>query len=382
MALQFDSKLPAVETTIFTVMSRLSNQHNAINLAQGFPNWDCDPVLKDLVKSYVGNGYNQYAPMAGVPKLRDQLAKKIKHLYQLEIDIEKEITITAGATQALYTAISAFVHKGDEVIIIEPAYDSYGPSIEVNGGVVVPYNLEAPNYTINWDALQSLITDRTKMIMINSPHNPTGKVFSDADLQHLERITKGTNIIVLSDEVYEHLTYDQKAHHSVLKYPDLYQRSLAVFSFGKTFHSTGWKLGYCVGPAYLMEEFQKVHQFNVFCVNHPIQCAIADYMENPEVYMGLNSFFEKKRQLFLEVLSGSRFEPVHCEGTYFQMVNYSAISEEKDMDFARRLTIDHGVASIPVSAFYTNPPEDHVIRFCFAKTDEVLMEAGRILQLV
>ena len=382
MSIEIQSKLPNVGTTIFTVMSALSNKHGAINLSQGFPNWDCDPVLKSLVNQYVNNGYNQYAPMAGAAKLRDQLAKKIHHLYQLEIDIEKEITITAGATQAIYTAISAFVHKGDEVIIIEPAYDSYGPSVEVNGGKVIPYRLLAPDYSIDWNKMRDLISDRTKIILINSPHNPTGKIFSADDLQQLDILTKDSNIIVLSDEVYEHLSYDGNTHESVLKYPDLYQRSLAIFSFGKTFHSTGWKLGYCVGPEHLMEEFKKVHQFNVFCVNHPIQCAIADYMEDPQVYLGLNDFFEKKRNLFLEVITNSKFVPISCQGTYFQMVNYAAISNEKDMSFARRLITEHGVASIPVSAFYSNPPDDHVIRFCFAKTDEVLIEAGRKLCLI
>jgi methionine aminotransferase len=339
-------------------------------------------VLKNLVNHYVNNGFNQYAPMAGVAKLRDQLAKKIHHLYQLDIDIEKEITITAGATQAIYTAISAFVNKGDEVIIVEPAYDSYGPSVEVNGGKVIPYRLMAPGYSIDWNKMRDLISDRTKMILINSPHNPTGKIFSADDIQQLETLTKDSNIIVLSDEVYEHLSYDGNTHESVLKYPNLYQRSLAIFSFGKTFHSTGWKLGYCVGPEHLMEEFKKVHQFNVFCVNHPIQCAIADYMEEPQVYLGLNDFFEKKRDLFLDVIANSKFVPITCQGTYFQMVNYAAISEEKDMSFAKRLITDHGVASIPVSAFYSNPPDDHVIRFCFAKTDEVLIEAGSKLCLI
>jgi len=382
MSIEIQSKLPNIGTTIFTVMSALSKKHDAINLSQGFPNWDCDPVLKNLVNHYVNNGYNQYAPMAGVSKLRAQLANKIKALYQLEIDIEKEITITAGATQGIYTAISALINKGDEVIIIEPAYDSYGPSVEVNGGKVVPYRLMAPDYKIDWDNMRALISNHTKMILINSPHNPTGKIFSADDLHQLDALINDTNIIVLSDEVYEHLTFGGNPHESVLKYANLYQRSLAIFSFGKSFHSTGWKLGYIVGPEYLMEEFKKVHQFNVFCVNHPIQCAIADYMEDPQVYLDLNDFFEKKKDLFLEVISNSKFVPIPCEGTYFQMVNYAAISQEKDMAFAKRLITEHGVASIPVSAFYSNPPDDHVIRFCFAKTDEVLIEAGRKLCLV
>ena len=377
--LQLHSKLPDIGTTIFTIMSKLSNQHGAINLSQGFPNWDCDPVLKSLVNNYVQKGYNQYAPMAGIPKLRESLAHKIKSLYDLSIDVEKEITVVAGATQGVFTAISAFVKPGDEVIIVEPAYDSYSPGIVLNGGIPVPYQLRKPDYKIDWDHFESLITDKTKMILFNTPHNPTGKIFSPEDIKALDQISKDKNIVIVSDEVYEHLVYDGQKHESVLKYPSLYERSLAVYSFGKTFHSTGWKLGYVVGPEYLMEEFRKAHQFNVFSVNHPIQCAIADYMENPETYLGLENFFEQKRNLFQELLAKTRFKPIACEGTYFQMVDYSDITQEKDTEFAKRITIENGVSAIPVSVFYTNPPEDYLLRFCFAKTDELLIEAGEKL---
>lgn len=380
--MKIQSKLPDVGTTIFTVMSHLATKHQAINLSQGFPNFDGSPKLIERVNHYVQNGYNQYAPMTGVPVLNDRLASKIDQLYGLKINPREAITITAGATQAIYTIISAFIHAGDEVILIEPAYDSYRPSVEINGGVAVTYELSAPDYTIDWTAFEKLITDKTRMIIFNTPHNPTGTIWREKDLQALEQLTDGTDILVLSDEVYEHLVYDGIEHQSVFRYPNLYQRSFATFSFGKTFHHTGWKIGYCVGPPDLMKEFRKVHQFNVFSVNTPIQYAIADFLSEPEAYLSLNDFYQQKRDFFLKTIEGSRFRPIPCAGTYFQLLDYSAISDEPDTEFAKRMTTEYGVAVIPVSVFYSNGRDDKVIRVCFAKTKEVLSEAGALLRKI
>ena len=377
--MQIQSKLPNLPTTIFTVMSALANQSGAINLSQGFPNYDCDPVLKDLVAKYVHDGYNQYAPMAGLPELNEQICAKIARLYHAEVHPANEITITAGATQAIYTAITALVQPGDEVILIEPAYDCYRPTIELCGAIPVPYELSKPDYRINWADFEALVTPRTRMILINSPHNPSGAVFSRQDMLELQRITNDTDIIVLSDEVYEHIVYDGAEHQSVLRFPDLFSRSIATYSFGKTFHNTGWKLGYAVAPKYLMDEFRKVHQFNVFCVNRPMQHALAEYMKNSENYLSLNSFFQEKRNYFLKEIENSRFRPIPCAGTYFQSVDYSQISDESDMKFAKRLTLEHGVAAIPISAFFSSKKDEKVIRFCFAKTEEMLSAAGDLL---
>ena len=380
--MKITSKLPNVGTTIFTVMSLLSKEHQAINLAQGFPNFDCSPKLQDLVHHYTKKGFNQYAPMAGDLKLRQELCKKSERLYGLRPDPNSEITITAGATQALYTAISAFIKIGDEVILLEPAYDSYAPVVEICGGKVVPYTLKAPDYTVDWEKMRQLVSPRTKMIIINTPHNPTGSILTASDMEQLQTLTRDTDIIVLSDEVYEHLVFDGEAHQSVLRFPELWQRSLVTYSFGKTFHVTGWKLGYCLGPAPLMKEFQKVHQFNVFSVSHPQQRAIADFMESPEEYLSLANFFQQKRDFFLKTMEGSRFRPIPCKGTYFQLFDYSAISQEKDTDFARRMTAEYGVAAIPISVFYSDGRDDRVVRLCFAKTEEVLEEAGKLLREV
>jgi len=376
------SKLPDVGTTIFTVMSALANKHNAINLSQGFPNFDTPDDLKDKVAYYLQNGKNQYCPMAGLMELRKVLSKKMHDLYGLTPNPDTEITVTAGATQALFTAITTFVDKGDEVILIEPAYDSYKPSIELVKGVPVPYELSAPDFKINWDELARLITVRTRMIIINTPQNPVGKTLKEEDLLALQEITEGTDIIVLSDEVYEHLIYDDKEHQSVARYPDLYERSLLVYSFGKTFHSTGWKIGYCIGPETLMSEFRKVHQFNVFCVNSFEQYALADYLQNPEPYLSLPKFYGKKRDFLQNALEGSRLKPLPSEGTYFQLYDYSAISDMDDTDFAKHLTIDHGVAAIPVSVFYSSKKQNGVIRLCFAKTEDVLDQAGKLLKAI
>jgi len=360
-------------------MSSLANEHKAINLSQGFPNFDCAPRLRQLVEYYLQNGYNQYAPMAGVPLLRERLAEKAKNLYGSSINPNTEITITAGATQAIFTAISAFVKPGDEVILIEPAYDSYGPSVVLNGGVVVNYQLTAPDYKIDWEAFAKLISDKTRMIIFNTPHNPTGTILQEVDLLTLQRLTEGTDILLLSDEVYEHLVYDGADHQSVLRYPKLFERTLATYSFGKTFHSTGWKIGYCIAPENLMKEFRKVHQFNVFSVNTPLQYAIADYLQDAESYLSLNQFYQQKRDFFLQAIAGSRFRPITCQGTYFQLLDYSSISEEKDTDFAKRMTIEFGVASIPVSVFYSDERDEKVVRLCFAKTEETLEQAAALM---
>ncbi|MCB0569955.1 MAG: methionine aminotransferase [Phaeodactylibacter sp.] len=376
------SKLPQVGTTIFTVMSALAHEHGAINLSQGFPNFPSPKVLNELVCQYMARGFNQYAPMAGVPLLRQRLASKAEALYGLAVDPDTEVAITAGATQAIFTAISAFVRPGDEVILLEPAYDSYRPSVEVNGGIAIAHDLKAPDYRPDWAAIKALITPRTRLIVINSPHNPSGTTLKAEDLQALSDITKDTDILVLSDEVYEHLVYDGKAHQSVLRFPELWQRSLAVYSFGKTFHNTGWKIGYCIAPEYLMSEFRKVHQFNVFSVNTPMQHALADYMEQADTYLSLPAFYQQKRDFFLDAISGSHLRPLPCEGTYFCTFDYSAISQEADTAFAKRMTQEYGVAAIPVSVFYSDGRDDKIIRLCFAKTEETLEQAGALLRKI
>lgn len=373
------SKLPNVGTTIFTVMSALANEHGAINLSQGFPNFPSPAKLNDLVYYYLQKGYNQYAPMAGVPLLRERLAEKAGALYGISPDPETEITITAGATQAIFTAISAFIRPADEVILLEPAYDCYQPAVAVNGGTAIPYRLKPPDYRPIWEEIEALITLRTRMIVINTPHNPTGTTLKAADLQALERLANKNDLLVLSDEVYEHLIYDGHQHQSVLRYPALWQRSLAVYSFGKTFHNTGWKIGYCLGPAHLMAEFRKVHQFNVFSVNTPMQYALADYLADADTYLSLPGFFQQKRDFFLQALQGSRLRPLPCEGTYFCTFDYSAISQEPDTAFAKRMTTQYGVAAIPISAFYSNGQDDKIIRLCFAKLGETLEKAGALL---
>lgn len=380
--MQIKSKLPNVGTTIFTVMSALANKHGAINLSQGFPDFPSSEELIDLVYQYMQRGYNQYAPLAGVPALCQRLSDKVRHLYQADMNPETEITMTAGATQGIFTAIAAFVHPGDEVILLEPAYDSYLPSIELAGGIPVPYQLTAPDFRVNWEAVDQLITPRTRMILINTPHNPSGTVLAPEDMKALEALAIERDILVLSDEVYEHLIYDGREHQSVLRYPELRKRSLAVYSFGKTFHNTGWKLGYCVAPEPLMEEFRKVHQFNVFCVNTPIQYALADYLEDPETYLGLPDIFQRKRDFFQEQMKGSRLRPLPSKGTYFQLFDYSEISDMPDTEFANWLTTEVGVGAIPVSVFYSTQHDDRVIRLCYAKKEETLAAAGERLRAI
>ena len=374
------SKLPHVGTTIFTVMSALATEHGAINLSQGFPDFPSDPELVDRVCHYMKSGFNQYAPMPGVGSLREAIAQKIERLYPISPDPATEITVTAGATQAIFTAIATLVRPGDEVIVFEPAYDSYIPGIEVCGGKAVPFLLKAPDYRIDWSAVAALITPATRLIMINSPHNPTGTILDAEDLRALEQLVQKYGLWVISDEVYEHLIYDGASHESVLKYPQLYARSFVAFSFGKTFHNTGWKLGYIVAPPLLTTEFRKVHQFNVFSCNAPIQYALADYLKVPAHYEELPGFYQEKRDFFLQAMSGSGLRPFACRGTYFQLFDYSALSDEPDTVFAKTLTTQYGVAAIPVSVFYSSGLDERVIRLCFAKKTETLQAAALRLQ--
>lgn len=377
----FPSKLPHVGTSIFTVMSALANEHGAINLSQGFPNFDCSERLKALVTKYMELGFNQYAPMPGVPALRERIAQKLSESYGISINPDTEITITAGATQALYSTISAFVRPGDEVILVEPAYDCYRPTVELNGGIPVTYELTAPDFTINWRMFEKLVSARTRMIIVNTPHNPTGKVLKPHDWHELNRIAEGRDIIVLCDEAYEHIVFDGGSHESLLRQPKLFaDQGIAVFSFGKTLHTTGWKLGCVVARPDLTKEFRKVHQFNVFAVNTPMQHAVAAYFEDAAEYLSLNGFFEKKRDFLLSQLQGSRLKPIHSEGTYFQLFDYSAISDEPDTAFVKRLIVEHGVAAIPVSVFYTSHRDERLIRLCFAKTEETLASAAQRLR--
>ncbi len=373
------SKLPHVGTTIFTVMSRLAAEHKAINLSQGFPDFDCTPELRALVTKHFNAGLNQYPPMAGIAPLREAIAEKIESLYGTHYDVEHEVTIVPGATYAIYTAVAALIRPGDEVILLEPTYDSYGPAVEVHGGVPVYVQLRYPDYSIDWQAVQAAITPKTKLMIINTPHNPTATVLSAEDLRLLENLLKHTNIAVISDEVYEHIVFDGYQHQSVARFPGLAERSFLVSSFGKTYHVTGWKMGYVAAPRELMNEFRKVHQFNAFVANGPLQYVFAEYMQNKDAYLQLAAFYQKKRDFFLDGLKGSRFKPLPSRGTFFQNLSYEMISEEKDTDLAVRLTREHGVASIPVSVFYRQPPAHRVLRFCFAKSEETLAKGAAIL---
>lgn len=378
--MQIRSKLPNVGTTIFTVMSAMANEYGAINLSQGFPNYPTSQRLNDLVTHHLNIGHNQYAPMTGVPKLQEQIALKCKRMYGVDIDPSTEVTITSGATEGIFTSIAALVHQGEEVIVLEPAYDSYRPAIKICGAVPVIHQLYAPDFAIDWDAVAARITPRTRMIIVNTPTNPTGYIFSKADMEALERITADTNILVLSDEVYEHLIYDGQEHQSVLRFPELRKRSLAVFSFGKTFHTTGWRIGYCIAPPELTAEFRKVHQFNTFSINTPLQWALADFLEDPQEYLSLPGFFQKKRDYFLQRLENSRLKPLNSSGTYFQMFDYTDISDLSEKEFAVWMTQELGVAAIPVSAFYGDEYNNGLIRLCFAKTEATLEAATERLQ--
>ncbi|MEZ4793525.1 MAG: methionine aminotransferase [Gelidibacter sp.] len=377
--MKHNSKLPNVGTTIFTVMSGLANQHNAINLSQGFPNFKSDQKLMDLVTKAMNSGYNQYAPMAGSMELRVAIANKFDRLYNSSYNPDTEITVTAGATQAIYTIISAFIRPNDEVVIFRPAYDCYDPAIELNGGKTISIQLEAPNYSVDWNEVAKKINSNTKMVIINTPQNPSGTVFSKDDMLKLQDLLKGTDIILLSDEVYEHIIFDGEQHQSACLFPDLKSRSFVVASYGKTFHNTGWKVGYCCAPKELMQEFQKVHQFNVFSVHHPTQKGLADYLQEPKHYLELSEFYQQKRDLFLSLIKDSRFKITPAKGTYFQVLDYSNITQEYDLDFAKKLTVDHKLASIPMSVFNVDGLDNKVLRFCFAKTDETLKQAADIL---
>ena len=371
-----------ITTSIFTIMSKMAQEHQAINLAQGFPNFESDPKLIELVNDAMLGGYNQYAPMAGDLGLRTEISNKMKSLYSRTYNPDTEITITAGATQAIFTAIAATINTGDEVIIFTPAYDCYEPTVWLFGGISVPIQLQSPDYRPNWQEVSKRITSKTRMIIINSPHNPSGTLFSENDLRQLEKLAVEFNLLVISDEVYEHIIFDGEVHQSVARFPELASRSFITASFGKTFHNTGWKMGYCIAPENLTKEFQKVHQFNVFCVNHPIQKALATYMQNPENYLGLSAFYQKKRDFFLDLLKDSRFKIIPSKGTYFQLLDFSEISSEGDFAFAERLTKEFKVATIPTSVFNANNEDFKQIRVCFAKKEETLTEAASILNRI
>jgi len=375
MSPHISSKLPSVGTTIFSVMSSLAQEHKAVNLGQGFPDYPMQEELAEKVAAAIRDGHNQYAPMPGLLSLRERIAEKSNNLYQATINPDTEITITPGGTYAIYTALTTILSPGDEVIIFEPAYDSYIPNIEINGAKAIPLPLTYPDYRINWEMVKASITTRTKAIIINSPNNPTGSVLDAADLQMLKSIVEGTTIFIVSDEVYEHLIFDGKQHQSILRDKELFARSFVCFSFGKTYHCTGWKLGYCIAPADLTKEFRKVHQFNAFTCFTPAQVALADYLKNEEAYLSLPRFMQQKRDYFIELMSQTRFELLPSGGSYFICAKYNRISEESDYDFAVRLTKEVGVATIPVSSFYHNRKDDHVIRFCFSKQNKTLQEA-------
>jgi methionine transaminase len=369
------SRLPNVGTTIFTVMSRLAAECGALNLSQGYPDYSAPPLLYELVAKHMHAGSNQYAPMAGVLPLREAIARKVEALYGTRYDPETEITVTAGGTQAIFSAVACAVRPGDEVIVFEPVYDSYAPSIELNGGKVVRAQLRFPEYRPDWDQVRALVGPRTRLIMINTPHNPSGTVWTEDDLAALAGIVRGTNICVVSDEVYEHIVFDGRRHESCARHRELAERSFVVSSFGKTYHVTGWKVGYVLAPRELTAEFRRAHQFIVFTVNTPVQLALAEYLEDASRYLGLAAFYQAKRDLFRAGLAGSRFELLPCSGTYFQLASYAAISDEPDVALAERLTREIGVASIPVSVFYDEGKQDRVLRFCFAKSEDTLRRA-------
>ena len=383
MPVTIKSKLPDVGTTIFTVMSQLAAEHGAINLSQGYPDFHVPDELLDLVNKAMRDGLNQYAPMTGLEPLRRAIAAKYQGLYGCDIDPVTEITVVSGATEGLYNAITTVMQPGDEAIILDPAYDSYDPVIRLNGGITRRIAMQFPDYTIDWEAVRDAVTDRTRLIMINSPHNPTGMVLDQADIDALTDITRDSKICIISDEVYEHIIFDGKDHLSMLRYPELRERAFVVSSFGKTYHATGWKLGYCIAPADMTVEYRKIHQFNTFTSCTPMQAALAGYVvKNPDHYLGLPAFYEQKRDFLRNAMQESRFKALPCHGTYFQLFAYDQISTGPDMELARRLTIEHGVAAIPVSVFYGDRRDDKVIRLCFAKHEDTLQRAAEILSRV
>jgi methionine aminotransferase len=378
---EFKSKLPNAGTTIFTVMSRMAQDHGAINLAQGFPDFDGPPLLRERVTWHLEHGHNQYAPLAGVPQLCEQIAAKVQALYNHGIDPAREITVTPGATEAIYCAVTAVVHPGDEVIMFDPAYDTYEPSVTLNGGTSRRIPTYYPDFVIDWDRVRAAINAKTRLIMLNTPHNPSGSTWTQHDIDMLRGLTADTDILLLSDEVYEHIVFDSKPHLSLLRYPDLAARTFAVYSFGKTYHATGWRIGYCIAPPVLMKEFLRIHQFINFSTNAP--CSMR--WRRPATvghHLELGAFYQRKRDLFCELLSSSRFLLRPSAGTFFQLADYRRISDEDDREFATRLVREFGVAVIPVSVFYAEPPNQRVIRFCFAKADDTLREAAQRLARV
>lgn len=377
--MQIESKLPNVGITIFTKMSKMAQDYGAINLSQGFPDFDVAPELIDRVHHYMKQGFNQYPPMAGVMNLREAIAKKVERGYGW-LPKADNVLVTCGAIEAIFNTISSFVHQGDEVIIMNPAYDAYEVIINLQGAKAVGVNLRSEDYSIDWDAVEQAITPKTRMIIINSPHNPSGATISAHDLKELERITENTEILVLSDEVYEHIVFDGKEHYSVLRSEQLRKRSVATFSFGKTFHATGWRMGYLVAPEFLMKEIVKIHQYNTFTIHTPSQYAIAEFLETPENYESIAAMYQEKRDYFLKVMEGSKFKPIHSSGTYFQLMDYSAISDKPDIEMAEWLTKEVGVAAIPTSVFYQDEQDNKVLRFCFAKNEETLKAAAEKLK--
>lgn len=376
------SKLPDVGTTIFTVMSALAAEQKALNLSQGFPDFDGPPALLDRVEAHMRDGRNQYPPMAGAESLRQAIAEKVENLYGLKCRADDEVTVTAGATEALFCAIAAVVHPGDEVIVLDPAYDSYDPVIRLQGGMAVHVPLSTPSFSIDWQRIADAITPRTRLLILNSPHNPTGMVMQDHDIEALSELCSEHDLYLIGDEVYEHMVFDQGKHLSLCAYADLYARSFVISSFGKTYHVTGWKVGYCVAPPRLTLEFRRIHQYVTFTVNTPVQLGIADFLrQHPEHHRELPAFYQRKRDLFCQLLEPSRFSLVPSQGTYFQLLGYSQITAEADDALARRWTCEQGIASIPISVFYQNPQDcDHLaLRFCFAKDDATLAQAAEIL---
>ncbi|MEI7977255.1 MAG: methionine aminotransferase [Bacteroidota bacterium] len=373
------SKLPNANTSIFAVMTALANEHNAINLAQGFPDFDVSPNLIELVNKYMKQGMNQYAPMPGLLSLREKIAQKTFDLYSAQYDPNTEITIVPGATHGIYAVMSAMISEGDEVIVIEPCYDCYVPSIALNGGRAIFVELKLPEFKIDWNEVKKLVNFKTKMILINTPHNPTGSILNAQDLQKLEKIVRGTDVIICSDEVYEHMVFDKVEHQSVARFPALAERSFIVSSFGKTYSTTGWKMGYILAPANLTVELRKIHQFMAFSTNTPIQYAMAEFIDNKDIYKELAGFYQEKRDYFRKLLKGSNFKLMPCQGSYFQLLNYSKITQEKDTDFAIRLTKENKIASIPVSVFYHKQTDNQLLRFCFAKQNETLEKAAEKL---
>jgi methionine aminotransferase len=380
--MEIRSRLPAVGTTIFTVMSRLAADLGAINLSQGFPDFDCDPELVEAVARHMRAGRNQYAPMPGVPALREAIAAKYADLHGRRYDPETEVTVTSGATEAIFDAVAAVVHPGDEAIVFEPCYDSYLPAIELNGGVAVAVPTAPPGYAIDWAAVRRAVSPRTRVLIVNSPHNPTGAILGEQDIAALASLVRDTRLVIVSDEVYEHIIFDGARHESMARHPELAARSFVIGSFGKTYHTTGWKIGYAVAPAALTTEFRKVHQFVTFSTITPVQHALAEFLAAKRGLAELAPFYQAKRDLFLDLLKDSRFKPLPCRGSYFQLMDYSAITDEADADFAIRLTKEHGVASIPTSPFLCHQPAPKVLRFCFAKKDETLERAAERLRRV